>query len=578
MTDFHPTEPTALDERANRFHHDQIALSPLAQTYVGRHDNDDRWDDFSPAGLAEGNDLQRHMLADLDALEKDAGGFNGQDAVTAAAMRDRLGLALEMAEAGETLRDLNNIASPFQAVRDVFAVMPTEGEEARANLRARIEKLPEALRGIRASLAAGKERGLVAAVRQVGLVADQADDFAKPGGYLDELAAPREGENADAWEAARDTARAGLAEFSTWLRRDLAPAAPTDDAVGAERYQRFSHDFVGARIDFADAYAWALDQLADLVREQQRLAEELYGPGISVPEALARLDADPARQLHGTDALKEWMSEWANRALREVGSDLIAIDPRVAAIDCVIDPAGTGGIYYLPPASDFSRPGRMCWAVPEGEDVFHTWQELTTVFHEGVPGHHLQIGQAMCAGLNEWRGEDCWLSGHGEGWALYAESLMVELGYESEPGERIGYLDSQRLRLARVALDIGVHLGYDVPQAGPWGGNLRTEGTWDADFAWAWLKANVAMADGFLRFERDRYLGWPGQAPSYSLGQRFWQQLRRDYLTRQGAPADLPVRQADGAVHPLHREFHTQALALGSLPLDVLRDALLGGN
>lgn len=578
MTAPNPTEPTALDRRANRFHDDALALSPLGQTFAGIHDRDDEWDDFSPAGLAAVADLHRQMLADLDALEATEGGFTGNDAITAAAMRDRLGLSLDMYEAGEWGRTLNNITSDFQTIRDSFALMPTEGARARDNLRARLSSLPDALAGVIESLREAKSRDLVAARRQVLLVADQADDFMKDGGYLDTLARAGEREDSAAWEAARDEARRGVETFSSFLREDLAPVAPAEDAVGAERYARFSHEFVGARIDFLESYHWALDELAALVREQAALAEDLYGTGTSIPDALERLNADPARQLHGTDELQRWMTQWATRALDEVGRDLIDIDPKVATIDCIIDPAGTGGIYYLPPAEDFSRPGRMCWAVPEGEDTFHTWQELTTVFHEGVPGHHLQLGQAMCAGLNAWRAQDCWLSGHGEGWALYAESLMTELGYESEAGERMGYLDSQRLRLARVALDIGVHLGLPVPEAGPWGGDLRTEGNWDADYAWQWLTTNVAMSEGFLRFELDRYLGWPGQAPSYALGQRFWRQLRRDYLAAAGADPDLPVRDATGQVHPLQREFHTRALSLGSLPLDVLAEALLGST
>lgn len=575
MTTAHPTEPTALDQRADRFHDDMLALSPIGQTFAGLHDNDATWDDMSPAGYDAATDAIRQMLADVDALEQQEGGFTGNDAVTAAALRERLGLELQLDERNEYLGDLNNIASPFQSLRDVFGLMPTDSPQARDNIRARIAAMPTALAGIRESLDAARSRGRVAAARQVELVAQQADDFAKAGGYLDDLATPEKGEDEGAWAAAATDAKAALAEFSAWLRKDLAPDAPEADGVGRERYELFSQQFVGAKVDLADAYSWALEQLGDLIVEQQRLAEQLYGAGTTVPEALEKLNADPARQLIGTDALREWMQGWANRALSEVGRDLIDIDPRVATIDCVIDPAGTGGIYYLPPAEDFSRPGRMCWAVPEGEDTFHTWQELTTVFHEGVPGHHLQIGAAMCAGLNKWRAQDCWLSGHGEGWALYAESLMTELGYESEPGEPIGYLDSQRLRLARVVLDIGVHLGLPVPPEGPWSAGLRTSGTWDAQFAWDFLKANVAMADGFLRFECDRYLGWPGQAPSYALGQRFWRQLRGDYLQAAGAPRDLPVRRADGTIDPLQREFHTRALALGSLPLDVLREALL---
>ena len=207
----------------------------------------------------------------------------------------------------------------------------------------------------------------------------------------------------------------------------------------------------------------------------------------------------------------------------------------------------------------------MWWSVPAGTTDFSTWQERTTVFHEGVPGHHLQVGTQtyLRDTLNSWRRLCCWVSGHGEGWALYAERLMADLGFQDDPGDRMGMLDSQRLRAARVVLDIGVHLGKkrptelaDLPGVGP--------GRWDAPSAWAFLRHNVAMGESFLRFELDRYLGWPGQAPSYAVGQRLWEETRDAALATQrvvGGEASL-------------RGFHTRALALGSVGLDVLRRAL----
>ncbi len=195
----------------------------------------------------------------------------------------------------------------------------------------------------------------------------------------------------------------------------------------------------------------------------------------------------------------------------------------------------------------------MWWSVPPGVESFGTWREKTTVYHEGVPGHHLQIAQATyrAGELNRWRSLICWVSGHGEGWALYAERLMADLGFQDDPGDRMGMLDSQRLRAARVVLDIGVHLGKDFPDGG---------GTWNADNALGVPQANVDMAD-FLRFELDRYLGWPGQAPSYKVGQRLWEQARDEAAARAGSSFDL-------------REFHRRALDLGSVGLDVLREAL----
>ncbi len=274
-------------------------------------------------------------------------------------------------------------------------------------------------------------------------------------------------------------------------------------------------------------------------------------------EAMQILDTDPANVLHGTDELQAWMQLRADEAVSELNETHFDIPEPLRTIECRIAPTTEGGIYYTAPSDDFARPGRMWWSVPPGVDSFTTWRELTTVYHEGVPGHHLQVAQTVYnrADLNRWRRLDCWVSGHGEGWALYAERLMADLGFLSDPGARMGMLDGQSLRAARVVIDIGVHCGLPAPAEV--GG-----GAWDYDKAWAFITANSAMADGFLRFELDRYLGWPGQAPSYKLGERLWLQLRDDAKAAAGPDFDL-------------KEFHRAALDVGSLPLEVLRSAVL---
>ncbi len=344
------------------------------------------------------------------------------------------------------------------------------------------------------------------------------------------------------------------------LREEIAPAAPQADAVGRERYALWSRYFLGAVVDLDETYAWGLEELARVVAEQQAVADQLYGPGTDIREAMDRLDRDPARMLKGTAALQEWMQATSDAAVAALAGTQFDIPDPVRRLECRIAPTQSGGIYYTGPSADFSRPGRMWWSVPAGVTDFSTWREKTTVYHEGVPGHHLQIGQTVYRAdlLNMWRRMASWVSGHGEGWALYAERLMADLGFLEDPGDRMGMLDGQRLRAARVVLDIGVHLGKPAPEQ--WGG-----GAWDAAKAWPFLQANANMAEGFLAFELDRYLGWPGQAPSYKIGQRLWEEIRDD--ARAAA-------ERDGGVFDL-KAFHRRALDVGSVGLDVLREALV---
>ncbi len=547
-------QPTALDAIAERHVARVLALSPISGTELGRHDSDHLLDDFSPDGHAALADAARQTLLEIDAV----GDEDDVDRVTRAAMRERLGLAVELVESGETLGDLNNIASPVQAIRDVFDLMPMDTVEQWERIAARMRAVPAATEGHLASL---RQSPVRPAQRQFAIVAAQAADAVGPNGYWAQLAAranPTDGALPAALRtelaAAADEAAAAFGRLSEALR-ELAPTGQEADGVGRERYELLSRKALGARIDLDETYAWGQEELRRIVDEQAAVAAQLGGAGTTLEEAVAILDADPARRLHGVEALREWMQATSDEAVAALAGTQFDIPDPVRRLECCIAPTASGGIYYTGPSEDFSRPGRMWWAVPSGVTEFTTWMEKTTVYHEGVPGHHLQIAQTAYRSelLNTWRRNLCWVSGHGEGWALYAERLMRDLGFLDDPGDMLGMLDGQRLRAARVVLDLGVHLDLPHPDGG----------RWSYERAWDFLKANTSMEDNFLRFELDRYFGWAGQAPSYKIGQRLWEEIRDEVRAREGAAFDL-------------RAFHRRALDVGSVGLDVLREALLG--
>jgi uncharacterized protein (DUF885 family) len=556
-----PRPETAIDRIADAYVQTFAALDPETATALGIPGHDDEMTDHSPAGLQARADAARHTLRELDA----AAPADDTDRVTLAAMRERLGLELELHESGELERELNNIASPAQGMRDVFDLMPTDGAEAWATIGRRLSAVPQSASGYIESLRSSAAAGRIPAIRQVREAIAQAEELADPATsfftqYVDgeqaHAAVAQDSALAGALDQGAKAARGAYAELAAFLRDELAPQAPEQDAVGRERYALWSRYFLGATVDLEETYQWGLEELARVVAEQEQVAAEIAGPGATVEQAVAALDADPSRRLEGTAALQEWMQRTADEAITALDGTHFSIAEPLHALECMIAPTQNGGIYYTGPSDDFSRPGRMWWSVPPGVTTFNTWREKTTVYHEGVPGHHLQIGQAVYQReqLNSWRRLACWVSGHGEGWALYSERLMADLGFLDDAGDRLGMLDGQRMRAARVVLDLGVHLGLAAPAE--WGG-----GTWDADKAWEFLKANVNMDEGFVRFELNRYLGWPGQAPSYKIGQRIWEQTRDAVAAREGAAFDL-------------RTFHERALNLGALPLDVLRDAL----
>lgn len=554
-----PVRPkSAIDAVADAYTEKLIELNPSFATTLGLPGHETEYQDYSPAGAEAHAEATRLALDALAGLEPS----DDVDAVTLDAMRERLGLELEIHESGWDAADLNNIASPAQDIRAIFDLMPTDTVEQWEHIAGRAANVPGAIEGYIVSLRTAAASGKVASARQVRIVIEQTGRYAAEDGFFAKMASsaalngqPLPADVQDRLDAGTAAARSAYSALGDFLRDELLPLAPEKDAVGRERYALASRSFVGAQIDLEETYSWGVQELERLIGEQEKVAAQIK-PGASIEEAKAILNSDPARQIKGTDALKAWMQELSDRAVSELADVHFDIPDVMKTLECMIAPTDEGGIYYTGPSDDFSRPGRMWWSVPAGEDTFTTWSETTTVFHEGVPGHHLQVATATYRRelLNNWRRNVCWVSGHGEGWALYAEQLMLELGYLKDPGDHMGMLDGQRMRAARVVFDIGVHLELPVPER--WG-----TGTWTPEKGFDFLKANLDISEGQLQFEFTRYLGWPGQAPSYKVGQRLWEQIRAELEGRDGF--DL-------------KSFHSKALNIGSVGLDVLRRALLG--
>ncbi len=552
---------TDVDRIADEFLGELVALSPITATYLGIPGHEEELDDFSPAGHQAQAELRQRTLQRLEGAQP----VDDIDRVTLAAMRERLGLANETHEAGLDEMSLNVIASPLQEIRGCFDLMETATDEDWGVIARRLAAVPRALDQWRESLVSAAAKGNVAPRRQVEACVAQCQDLVADDGYFTQLLAGAKAGDGDLSDGihgqlteAVKSARAGVCR-----PRHLALDHPATPGAGGGRLRSRALPAAVSRLPRRHASTsrrptpGASRRSARITAEMEQVAQQVK-PGSTVKEAIAALEADPAYQLHGTDELKAWMQGKADEVIADLAGTHFDIPDPVRTIECLIAPTQTGGIYYTGPSEDFSRPGRMWWSVPKGVTEFGTWKELTTVYHEGVPGHHLQVAQTVFRSelLNSWRRMAAWTSGHGEGWALYAERLMAELGYMDDPGHHLGLLDSQSLRAARVVIDIGVHCGFEAPAEV--GG-----GEWTYDKAWQYLNAHANQGEAWLRFELDRYLGWPGQAPSYKIGERLWMQLRDQVREREGDAFSL-------------KDFHRRALDIGGVGLDTLREAVLG--
>ena len=545
-----------VDRLSNEYVARAAALSPLLATFLGLPVGQSELDDLSPSGLAARHELVCHTIEAVTAAPV----IGPAQELAREVILERLGLARDRYETGWAHAELNVIDSPVQILRMVFDLTPTETKQDRTAFAARMRALPAALAGYQQSLALAAGRGQVAAVRQIDKCAEQALKFAGradgPGFFVTAVAGLQEtGDLGAELAAAALVAQDGYAELARFLVQELRPIAPTTDAVGLERYTLASREFLGAEISLQDTYDWGWQEFLGIEAELRAVAERI-APGRGPQAAAETLDADPAHQVHGQPALQTWMQKLSDRALIDLGRTHFDIPEAIRRLECRIAPPGGGvGAYYSQPSDDLRRPGRMWWSVETGREVFTTWRETTTVYHEGVPGHHLQLATAVLAReqLNDFQRNLASTSGHCEGWALYAERLVREIGYLDNDGDLLGMLDAQLFRAARVVLDLGLHLELTIPA----GTGFHEGETWTPELGLEFLLTRTLADPAHCRDEIDRYLGWPGQAPAYKVGERVWLRGRDAARARHGAAFD-------------EKAFHTAALNLGNMGLDTL--------
>ena len=522
------------------------ALDPVAAGTRGLSEAFGAATDYGPDGYAAQAEL---ITATLAALES-AAVTSDADRLAAAFLRERLEAQLAWHQLQEPLRLLRTPIGPVSAISDSVDLLPRDTQDGWRDIAARLAAIPVMFASWRSSLDAGLDQGLPAARRQATEAAIQAERYV---GAHDALVAsygggPLAGELA----AAAARANQGYRELGRYLREDYAPLAAEHDGVGGERYAVAARLSLGADTDLAEAYEWGWAELGRIEAEMAAEASKITPDG-SLDEATAVLDQ--TEYVTGADAYLAWLQDRHDQAIERLDGVHFDIAPALRRIEVVLDRSSTSGAaHYSPPSEDLARPGRTWWSLGRrgAGDRFKTWSELSTVFHEGVPGHHLQEGATMMAGDTLSRFAKCtFVSGHGEGWALYAERLADELGWFSEPGTRLGMLGGSALRAARVVIDIGVHLGLPLPDGSEW------------TFARACevLRARGRAEPHRVHAEVVRYFGWPGQAIAYKLGERGWLAVREQAARRPGF--DL-------------KRWHTAALSLGPIGLADLAEALAG--
>ena len=535
---------------------------PEVATELGVSGYDDSWTDFSPDGALASQSRLRGLRSRVEALPPP---ITDWDRIAIELAKTTLDEEIDHFEKFDHLRDLNSMASALQGIREVWDHMGRDTAEDWTNIIYRLERLPAALDGYRATLDEGRRRGMAVAERQVRAAVEQcrfsASTASRYTRMLDEYQAVfADGVLRSRLESAITVARQAFGDFANYLADTYAVDAAERDGVGSERYIRAAYEFLGTTIDPAATYEWGWDQVAEIRAHMEKVAAEI-SPGAGIAEVHDLLRTDPGRAAPTAADLKSFAEERLDDALTRLSGTHFEVPEPIQTVTVNIAPPGSSlGAYYVSPSEDFTRPGSVWWSLtPDGP--YPVFDEVSTAYHEGFPGHHLQVGiqVSLAEKLSRLHRLWVWKSGSGEGWALYAERLMNEWGFFEKPDYVFGWLSGQMLRACRVVIDIGSHLDLTIPDGQPFHAGER----WSYATAVEMLERYAMLNRPNAESEVTRYLGWPGQAISYKVGEQAILDIR-DHVKRNRGPAYD------------EKAFHARLLEVGPVGLDLLRSELLG--
>jgi len=543
---------------ASEYWEKRLEADPVEATFLGDRRYDDRMPDLSP----EAHERERRRLEELHRRVSavDDAALGEQDLLTHAALRGEIeaDLALRRCQLYQWTVDPRD--GP-QVLYLNMAHLQTVGppEQGRA-LVSRWQKLGQDLDDRIAHLRRGLGAGKVATRGSVERVLRQLDDMLAAPSQDWVLNAPAQAAHED-WAADERAAfRAGVTgavertirpafeRFREMLRWEILPAARGDDKVGLmylrdgdECYRQLIKVHTSLALPPSEIHRYGLEEVARIRAEMVTLGKKLFGTG-KLADIQQRLRTDPALYFQ----TREEVEAKAVETLRRAEAVMPRWFGRQARTSCVVkrvegyEEKDTTIAYYRQPAVDGSRPGTY-YINTYAPETRPRYEAEVLAFHESVPGHHTQIAIAQeLTGLPEFR-KHLGPTAYVEGWALYTERLADEMGLYSGDIDRMGMLSFDAWRASRLVVDTGLHV----------------QG-WSRQKAVRFMLENTALAENNIENEVDRYIGWPGQALAYKIGQREILALRREAEAALGRRFDV-------------RGFHDTLLGSGAVSLPVLR-------
>ena len=553
-----PPPPTPAEEVARlsaELWQELLRVSPTWASYLGDRSRDPELEDLSEAAVKA--HLEKLKALKARAEKVDAGKLSPADRVTLDVLRTELGSRTGVEVCQGHRWEVDQLAGPQVWLAEIPQHLPIAEEKHGKDQAARFGKVKKLFEDHVANLRAGLAAGYVApktnverVIRQLTeqLAVDPAQSpYVEAAKKLPESFTPEQRKAVEdaLLAAAKDSVYPGLRLYKDFLEKELLPKAREDVAVvripGGDRcYAALVDRHTGSSLSADELHLLGLDEVKRIHEAMLAIVKKKGGKDLK--SYMKRLKGQRSQYLKKPADLLAHNQQLLQRALDALPlafNRLPSTKIEVRPIEAFREKDAPAAYYYDAPA-DGSRPAYyyVNTHAPETRPLFDL---PALAFHEAVPGHHLQVALANeNHDLPEFRrrlGQSAFV----EGWALYAESVADELGLYAKPEEKLGALNFEVWRAARLVVDTGMHMKG-----------------WSRAQAIAYLKENTFLPDAEIENEVDRYVVWPAQALAYKVGQLELQKLRAEAETKLGDRFDL-------------LQFHDRVLSEGALPLPTLR-------
>jgi uncharacterized protein (DUF885 family) len=533
---------------------DDMKSSPETATAFGNYQYNALLDHLSLAASAQQNAADRDFLARLQAISID--GFPDQDRIS----HDLLLHVLQQRIADYELKTYEMPLSQMQGVHNDIADLPNsvplDTVQHYEDYLARLHQVPRAFDETIEVLRQGLKDGLMPVrflLEQVpaqcaGTIAE--NPFLAPTKKFPSTISDADQKRLTAaiTAAANNEVLPAYRRFAEFVAKEYAPHGRTSLALsslpdGPRRYQNAIRKQTSTNLSPAEVRAIGIKEVARITQLMNDLAHQA---GFSDLKAYrAALAANPKYIAKSPEQIVDDFSRYIAQMQPRL-PELFGVLPKTPVSVEAVPPSQPGNAtHYIPGTPDGSRPGR---AVVATSNFAHRalFDDETVAYHEGVPGHHMQISiQQQLTGLPEFR-LHLINNAFAEGWAVYAEALGKEIGFFQDPASDFGRLSRELLRAVRLVIDPGIH----------------SEG-WTRDQAVAYFRESGAADEPTIQAEIDRYIAWPAQSLGYKIGQLKIRELRERAKQQLGSHFDI-------------RTFHDEVLSAGNLPLDVLESRVNG--